>query len=93
MFIMYKNAKDSGGNGMNEVEKMYENAWVKEKLRFDCLKCIYKNTKADADKYKQALAEIKEIAEEISYLGSRGERKIKFKIKNILEKVLNEEIY
>lgn len=60
------------------------------------LKCHYKYEQRKKDeiyKLKKALSDIKEIVKEISYLGSRGERELKFKIKNILEEVIDEEIY
>lgn len=36
-----------------------ENEDLKQNWRLDCLKCEYKNTKADVDKYKQALENIR----------------------------------
>ena len=42
-----------------------ENERLKQEWRLDCLKCEYKNTKADVDKYKQTLQEIKAIAEKL----------------------------
>ena len=41
-----------------------ENEKLRQDWRLDCLKCEYKNTKADVDKYKQALEEIREITEQ-----------------------------
>lgn len=48
---------------------------------------------ANNNKYRSALEEIKDVVKEISYLGSRGERELKFKIKNILEDVIDKEVY
>lgn len=39
-----------------------ENEQLKENYRLSCLKCEYKNTKADVNKYRKALEEIREIA-------------------------------
>ena len=39
-----------------------ENDRLKQEWRLDCLKCEYKNTKADVDKYRKTLQEIREIA-------------------------------
>lgn len=49
--------------------------------------------KEENKKLKKILYEIKNVVKQISYLGSRGEREIKFKIKNILEEVLDEEVF
>ena len=38
-----------------------ENKELKEMYRLSCLKCEYKNTKADVDKYRFALEEIKKV--------------------------------
>lgn len=56
-------------------------------------KCYLQQLIKENEKLKKALSDIKEIVKEISYLGSRGERELKFKIKNILEEVIDEEIY
>ena len=60
---------------------------------FNCIWKQYERLKEENIKFKKVLGDIKEIVKEISYLGSRGERELKFKIKNILEKVIDEEIY
>lgn len=44
-----------------------ENKELKEKYRLSCLKCEYKNTKADVDKYRSALEEIKTEANKFDY--------------------------
>lgn len=78
----------------------------KSSKKFDCLYCNYgiikgilnsndekeysSKLKKENKKLKTALSKIKDITKEISYLGSKGERVIKFKIENILEKVLDE---
>ena len=38
-----------------------ENAKLKDMYRLSCLKCEYKNTKADVDKYKSALQQIDDL--------------------------------
>ena len=45
-----------------------ENKELKEMYRLSCLKCEYKNTKADVDKYRSALEEILESAKFAQYL-------------------------
>lgn len=48
----------------NEIAELKaENERLKQEWRLDCLKCEYKNTKADVDKYRKTLQEIKEYAE------------------------------
>lgn len=44
-----------------------ENERLKQEWRLDCLKCEYKNTKADVDKYKQALQEIRCVVDKAYY--------------------------
>lgn len=48
-----------------------ENKELKEMYRLSCLKCEYKNTKADVDKYRSALEEIKEDMEQDTTCESR----------------------
>jgi regulator of replication initiation timing len=49
---------------MEDIKRLKaESERLKQEWRLDCLKCEYKNTKADVDKYKQTLQEIKAIAE------------------------------
>lgn len=63
-----------------------ENDRLKQEWRLDCLKCEYKNTKADVDKYKQALQDIREIVSKIidSYIRPYGDFD---QLKNILAKI------
>lgn len=60
---------------------------------FNCIWKQHERLKEENVKFKKALSDIKEIVKEISYLSSRGERELRFKIKNILEEVVDEEIY
>lgn len=55
-----QNAVDELQNNIKRLQE--ENEKLRQDWRLDCLKCEYKNTKADVDKYKQALEEIREIA-------------------------------
>ena len=49
---------------MENIKKLKaENERLKQEWRLDCLKCEYKNTKADVEKYRQALQEIRDITE------------------------------
>ena len=52
---------------------------------FNCIWKQHERLKEENVKLKKALSDIKEIVKEISYLSSRGERELRFKIKNILE--------
>ena len=70
---------------IDELEQ--ENKELKEMYRLSCLKCEYKNTKADVDKYRSALEEIRKIAKDLK------QTKIPFctieeKIQNIINEVL-----
>ena len=75
-----------------------ENRELKEKFNFmetanDIKKLDIDSLRNTNNKLRSVLEEIKNLVKEISYLGSRGERELKFKIKNILEDVIDEEIY
>lgn len=63
----YKLSENEAKEIMAELEHenkclQEENEKLRQDWRLDCLKCEYKNTKADVDKYKQALEEIKKWA-------------------------------
>lgn len=69
-----------------------ENEKLRQDWRLDCLKCEYKNTKGDVDKYKQALEEIKKIIKHEDYFGYnfQYDREIAHPIINKIDEVLND---
>ena len=68
-----------------------ENERLKQEWRLDCLKCEYKNTKADVNKYKQTLQEIKAIAEEYHHNKPRLLCNMDKFIEQILQKITKAE--
>lgn len=71
-----------------EEELKQENKELKEMYRLSCLKCEYKNTKADVDKYRSALEEIREIITS-AFAKQRPYKEDFAEIENIINKILN----
>jgi predicted methyltransferase len=71
---------------IDELEQ--ENKELKEMYRLSCLKCEYKNTKADVDNYRSVLEEIREIVTS-AFAKQRPYKEDFAEIENVVNKVLN----